>query len=119
MREKSYDIIVIDMPASGEALRYLYFPKLVGSIGRRLTCLMGAFSGFSRLFQAFSGMSVPENVLQYEHDLFDRLIYLSDIIRDNNVTSLRLVANPDTLALRMRKERLCLLVYMVSMLIWQ
>lgn len=65
MRENSYDIIVIDMPASGEALRYLYFPKLVGGIGRRLTGLMGAFSGFSRLFQAFSGMSVPENVLQY------------------------------------------------------
>ncbi|HEY3527075.1 MAG TPA: ArsA family ATPase, partial [Nitrososphaeraceae archaeon] len=29
---KSFDAIVIDMPASGEALRYLYFPKLVGSI---------------------------------------------------------------------------------------
>jgi arsenite/tail-anchored protein-transporting ATPase len=104
MRENSYNIIVIDMPASGEALRYLYFPKLVGGIGRRLTGLMGAFSGFSRLFQAFSGMSVPENVLQYEHDLFDRLIYLSDIIRDNNVTSLRLVANPDTFSIENAKR---------------
>ena len=31
IRTKSYDAIVLDMPASGEALRYLYFPKLVGA----------------------------------------------------------------------------------------
>ena len=33
-RAKTFDAVVLDMPASGEALRYLYFPKLVGSIGR-------------------------------------------------------------------------------------
>src|SRR6185369_645851 len=66
IRTKSYDAIVLDMPASGEALRYLYFPKLVGSIGRKLTGLMGAFSGFSKMFQAFSGMSLPNRVFQYE-----------------------------------------------------
>ena len=34
IRKKTFDIVVLDMPASGEALRYLYFPKLIGSIGR-------------------------------------------------------------------------------------
>lgn len=91
IRTKSYDAIVLDMPASGEALRYLYFPKLVGSIGRKLTGLMGAFSGFSKMFQAFSGISLPNRVFQYEQELFDRLDILSDIIKNNNVTSLRLV----------------------------
>ena len=104
MRENSYEMIVLDMPASGEALRYLYFPKLVGSIGRKLSGLMGAFSGFSKLFQAFSGISVPENVTRYEHDLFERLNFLSDIIKDNNVTSLRLVANPDSFSIENAKR---------------
>src|SRR5687768_13405479 len=56
IRTKSFDVVVLDMPASGEALRYLYFPKLIGSIRRKLTGIMGFFSGFSKVFQAFSGI---------------------------------------------------------------
>ena len=106
IRTRSYDAIVLDMPASGEALRYLYFPKLVGSIGRKLTGLMGAFSGFSKMFQAFSGISLPNRVFQYEQELFDRLDILSDIIKNNNVTSLRLVANPDSFSIENAKRAL-------------
>ena len=106
VREKTFDTVVLDMPASGEALRYLYFPKLVGSIGRKLTGLMGAFSGFSKMLQAFSGVSLPNGVFQYEQELFDRLDILSDIIRDNNVTSLRLVANPDSFSIENAKRAL-------------
>jgi arsenite-transporting ATPase len=106
IRTKAYDAIVLDMPASGEALRYLYFPKLAGSIGRKLTGLMGVFSGFSKMFQAFSGVSLPNGVFQYEQELFDRLDILSDIIRDDNVTSLRLVANPDSFSIENAKRAL-------------
>jgi arsenite/tail-anchored protein-transporting ATPase len=38
------------MPASGEALRYLYFPKLLGGINKKLMGLIGAFSGFQKIF---------------------------------------------------------------------
>src|SRR5262249_3614434 len=104
LRTNSYDVIVLDMPASGEALRYLYFPKLVGSISKKLTGWMGSFSGFSKLFQAFSGISVPDNVLEHENSLFDRLNFLSNMIKDNNVTSLRLVANPDSFSIENAKR---------------
>jgi arsenite-transporting ATPase len=60
---------------------------------------MGAFSGFSKMFQVFSGVPLPNGVLQYEQELFDRLDILSGIIRENNVTSLRLVANPDSFSI--------------------
>src|SRR5918992_545703 len=77
---KSFDAIVIDMPASGDALRYLYFPKLVGSIGRKLTGLAGMFGGVARIFQPLSQISMPsKGVLQSEVDLIDRLQYLSVI----------------------------------------
>src|SRR5688572_27805647 len=76
---KSFDAIVIDMPASGEALRYLYFPKLVGSIGRKLTGLAGMFGGVARMFHPLSKVSMPsKGVLQSEADLLDRLQYLSE-----------------------------------------
>ena len=95
VRLRSHDVVVLDMPASGEALRYLYFPKLVGKIGNRVTSLLGAFSGFTEIFQVFSGISIPNKILRYEKDLFNSLNQLSDIIKDNSMTTLRLVANPD------------------------
>lgn len=104
---KSFDAIVIDMPASGEALRYLYFPKLVGSIGRKLTGLAGMFGGVARMFQPLSQISMPsKGVLQSEVGLIDRLQYLSEIIRNSNITSLRLVANPDTFSIENAKRAL-------------
>ena len=104
---KSFDAIVIDMPASGEALRYLYFPKLVGSIGRKLTGLAGMFGGVARMFQPLSQISMPsKGVLQSEVDLIDRLQYLSEIIRNSTITSLRLVANPDTFSIENAKRAL-------------
>ena len=49
---------------------------------------------------------MPNGVFQYEQELFDRLDILSDIIRDNNVTSLRLVANPDSFSIENAKRAL-------------
>src|SRR5215467_8751143 len=95
IRLRSHEVVVLDMPASGEALRYLYFPKLVSKIGNRFTSLLGAFSGFTEIFRAFSGISIPNKILRYEKDLFNSLNQLSDIIKDNSITTLRLVANPD------------------------
>lgn len=103
-RTRSYDIIVLDMPASGEALRYLYFPKLISRISRKISGLMGAFSGFAQIFQTFSGISLPDKMLRYEGELFERLNRLSDIIRDNSITTLRLVANPDSFSIENAKR---------------
>ena len=106
-REKSFDTIVLDMPASGEALRYLYFPKLVGSIGRKLTGLAGLFSGFAKVFQPVSKIPAPsKSVIRSEIELLDRLDILSEIIRNNDVTSLRLVTNPDTFSIENAKRAL-------------
>ena len=104
---KAYDAIVLDMPASGEALRYLYFPKLVGSIGRKLSGLAGLFSGFAKVFQPLAKIPAPSrDVIESEMDLLDRLDVLADIIKDNEATSVRLVANPDTFSIENAKRAL-------------
>jgi arsenite-transporting ATPase len=106
-RNRSFDVVVLDMPASGEALRYLYFPKLVGSIGRKLTGLAGLFSGFAKVFQPLAKIPAPsKDVIQSEMELLDRLEYLAGIIRDNDQTSVRLVANPDTFSIENAKRAL-------------
>lgn len=104
---KTYDSVVLDMPASGEALRYLYFPKLVGSIGRKLTGLAGLFSGFAKVFQPVAKIPAPSrDVIKSEMDFLDRLDELAKIIRDNYTTSIRLVANPDTFSIENAKRAL-------------
>jgi arsenite-transporting ATPase len=106
-RTGEFDSVVLDMPASGEALRYLYFPKLVGSIGRKLTGLAGLFSGFAKVFQPLAKIPAPsKNVIQSEMELLDRLDVLADIIKDNETTSIRLVANPDTFSIENAKRAL-------------
>lgn len=104
-RTKEFDSIVLDMPASGEALRYLYFPKLVGSIGRKLTGLAGLFRGFAKVFQPLAKIPAPtRDVIKSEMELLDRLDMLAEIIKDNDSTSIRLVANPDTFSIENAKR---------------
>ena len=106
-RAKTFDAVVLDMPASGEALRYLYFPKLVGSIGRKLTGLVGLFSGFAKVFQPVAKIPAPsKDVIKSEMDFLDRLDALSAIIKNNDITSIRLVANPDTFSIENAKRAL-------------
>src|ERR671933_2891671 len=63
------------------------------------------FSGVARMFQPISKMSVPsKNVLQSGTDLMDSLEVLSDIFRNQNITSIRLVANPDTFSIENAKR---------------
>ena len=109
VRFGNYDSIVLDMPASGEALRYLYFPKLAGSIRRKLTEFTCVFSGFAKMFQPFSGFTrntTPSNVLHDEIKLMTRLESLSKLIIDPTITSIRLIANPDTFSIENAKKSL-------------
>ena len=102
-----YDVIILDMPASGEALRFLYFPKLVGSLSMRLSGLAGFVSGFGRLLQPyFSGPALSSELMKTEADLLSKLEGLAKIIFDQNVTSLRLLANADSFSMENAKRTL-------------
>lgn len=107
VRSGEYDVIILDMPASGEALRFLYFPKLVGSLSMRLSGLAGLVSGFGRIFQPyFSGPALSSDLMKTEAELLHKLEELSKLIFDPNVTSLRLVANADSFSMENAKRTL-------------
>lgn len=107
IKTREFDTIVLDMPASGEALRYLYFPKLIGSLTRRFTSGVGGiFTGLTKMFQPlFSTPSfIPSNVINKEMEFVRRLEALSEIIIDPTITSIRVVANPDTFSIENAKR---------------
>ncbi len=106
IREKeTYDVVVLDMMASGEALRYLYFPKLIGSLNKRLMNLTSLFSGIARIFEPIARIPAPTSaILKIEFELVERLEKLASIIKDHDITSIRLVANPDTFSIENAKR---------------
>lgn len=106
-RSNDYDVVILDMMASGEALRYLYLPKLVGSLSRKLFSFAGLFSGIARLIEPIAKMPAPsQEVLKAEFKLIERLERLAEILRDREHTSIRLVANPDIFSIENAKRAL-------------
>jgi len=106
-QQGTYDVVVLDMMASGEALRYLYFPKLIGSLNKRLMNLTGLFSGIARIFEPIAKIPAPTSaILKIEFELVERLERLANIIKDHETTSIRLVANPDSFSIENAKRAL-------------
>src|SRR5205823_9118708 len=66
---------------------------------------VGMFSGFARIFQPLSRLPAPpQSVLENELDLLARLDKLHMIMMNQDVTSIRLVANPDTFSIENAKR---------------
>ncbi|MDQ5868889.1 MAG: ArsA family ATPase, partial [Thermoproteota archaeon] len=101
------DVVVLDMPASGEALRFLHFPKLAGSLRRNLVGLGGLLGGVARMFQPLSGYSGQiGSFLNQEADILKRLENLGGIMSNPLIASLRLVTNTDMFSLKNAKRAL-------------
>ncbi|MGQ9719326.1 MAG: TRC40/GET3/ArsA family transport-energizing ATPase [Nitrososphaerales archaeon] len=95
-KKRQFDVIILDTVPSGEALKYLYFPKLFGSISRKLISMVGSIAGIAKILEPFTGLPTPtKEVFKSEVELIKRLEKLAEILRDTDVTSLRLIANPD------------------------
>ena len=95
------------MPPPGRHCDTCTFLKLIGSIGRKLTGLAGMFGSFAKIFQPLSKIPLPsQGVLKSEGEFLDRLDFLSEIIRNQEITSIRLVINPDTFSIENAKRAL-------------
>ena len=95
-RTGQYDVIVLDTVPSGETLRYLYFPRLVGSVSRKIIKLMGPIAGMAKIVEPLVGIPAPnKSVFSSQIELIERMERLSTILKDNDQSGLRLVANPD------------------------
>jgi arsenite/tail-anchored protein-transporting ATPase len=106
IRNNNYEQIVLDMPASGEALKFLYFPKLMGSMGRHISGLTSMLSGFAKMFQPMSNYSAYLDSFITQTDIIKRLDNLFHILSNQNITSLRLVTNLNNFSVKNAKRAL-------------
>jgi arsenite-transporting ATPase len=106
IKDNNYEQIVIDMPASGEALKFLYFPKVVGSMGKHMTGAATLFSSIAKLFQPLSNYYIYIDSFSTQTDILKRLDNLFNMITDQTITSLRLVTNLNNFSVKNAKRAL-------------
>jgi len=100
VKQNHYDVLILDMVPSGEALKYLYFPKLFGKFSRKIIKFAGTIVGAAEVLKPLTGIPAPSGkVFNTEVELIQRLERLAQTLQDPSITSLRLVTNPDAFAI--------------------
>ncbi|MCW3132100.1 MAG: TRC40/GET3/ArsA family transport-energizing ATPase [Candidatus Methanospirare jalkutatii] len=101
----AYDVVVLDTVPSGEMLKNIYLPTILGSIAPKLLRLVAPFTSVAKLAEPIVGVPAPsKEVIAEDLRLIETLRRLKDIILDRDVTSLRLVANPEAFSLQNLKR---------------
>lgn len=95
-KKGEFDALVLDLVPSGEALRLLYIPHLLGRFSRRVAKLVAPAAQLGKLFEPLIGLPTPPGeAIDKQLALLERLDAVRGMLTDPKVTSLRLVMNPD------------------------
>jgi arsenite/tail-anchored protein-transporting ATPase len=98
----NYDVVIVDCAPTGETLSLLTFPESarwwvdkVLPVERRLAQIAGP------VVRGLTGMPVPEKkVFDAGEDLLKRLAHLHELLSDRQVTTVRLVVNPEKMVIK-------------------
>lgn len=102
-----FDVLVLDTVPAGEALRYLYFPRLVGSVSRKVMRMVAPMAGLARALEPILGVPTPRReVIDTHVSLIESFERVNRILSDPSVSSVRLVANPDSFSIQNTKRTL-------------
>ena len=105
--EGSYDAIIVDTVPSGEALRLLNFPQVIGRLSRKLMKIASNIVSVARVVEPLLGLPIPDkSVVEGELRLIESLERVSSILRRYDIASLRLIANPDSFSIENLKRSL-------------
>ncbi|HIE36559.1 TPA: ArsA family ATPase [Candidatus Geothermarchaeota archaeon] len=100
IKEDSFDTIIIDTVPSGDALRYLYVPTLLSRMSRRMMKLISPIVEMGRVMTPITGVPTPtKESVEKGIEIIEKMENIRKYLLDSNITSLRLVANPDSFSI--------------------
>ncbi len=102
VREKSYDVIILDCAPTGESLRFVSIPTTlewymshIFKLERNLARVAGP------VIERVSSVPIPrDNYFQNIQDLFDKLEGIDGVLTDPKITTVRLVTNPEKIVIK-------------------
>ncbi len=97
----TYDVVVVDCAPTGATLRLLHFPEMIGWYMRRLFHIERKVVGTIRRFtDEFFSVPLPgDEVYDTVERLYKRVGDMKAVLADPNVTSIRLVLNPEKMVI--------------------
>ena len=105
VESNNYDVIVLDTVPSGEALKNIYLPTLLGSTASKVIKLVAPLVNIAKVVEPIVGLPTPgKEVINQDIKLLELFRKLKNIIVDRNVTSLRLIANPEAFSIQNLKR---------------
>jgi len=105
VESEQYDVLVLDTVPSGDALKNIYLPTLLGSTATKVIKLVAPFVNLARVAEPIVGIPTPgKEVINQDIKLLKILQKLKTIISDRKVTSLRLIANPEAFSIQNLKR---------------
>jgi len=100
LEEGGYDVIVIDTVPSGEALRFLYAPSIISKISRRMMKVAYPLLDVGKFIEPIVGIPTPpKKGVEKGIELIDIMERVREYLLNHDLTSIRLIANPDTFSI--------------------
>lgn len=101
-KEKTYDVIIIDCAPTGETLAMLSFPDMLGWWMEKLFPLKRkALKVVRPIAQPLLGIPLPTDEIMGElGNILDQLQEMREIFSNREVTSVRIVVNPEKLVIK-------------------
>jgi arsenite/tail-anchored protein-transporting ATPase len=102
VREKTYDVIILDCAPTGESLRFVSIPTTLEWYMNRLFKLERNLIKVARpIVERLASVPLPQDdYFQNIQDLFDRLQGIDGILTDPKITTVRLVTNPEKIVIK-------------------
>lgn len=102
IRENTYDVIILDCAPTGESLRFVSIPTTLEWYMNRIFKLernMAKIAG--PIIETISSVPIPKDAyFQNIQQLFEKLEGIDTVLTDPNITTVRLVTNPEKIVIK-------------------
>ena len=101
-KEKAYDVVIVDCAPTGETLAFLSFPEMLKWWMERIFPIQRKAVKIVRPFvEPLLGMPLPsDDVMKEIEKLYGQLDEMKQILSDREVTSVRIVVNPEKMVIK-------------------
>ena len=102
VREKTYDVILLDCAPTGESLRFVSIPTTLEWYMNRIFKLERNLAKIAGpVIETVSSVPIPKDAyFQNIQDLFNQLEGIDKILTDPKITTVRLVTNPEKIVIK-------------------
>jgi arsenite-transporting ATPase len=101
-RQKKFDVVVLDCAPTGESIRFISIPTALEWYMKKIFTLERQIARFARpIIKRVSTVPLPEDeYFQTLQKLFDKLEGVDRLLTNPEITSVRLVTNPEKMVVR-------------------